>query len=243
MVDKEPIRGCGTRVPGGVYATTPTSPWGREVEEFLVDPPRPVDPDGLGLSHIGVKLIRDAKGVTHVLDWVGKKHYPNVADFVEEVRAIGMSRRLPKSLNFALLSQESKIILVHDRAWIQNAHDYYVAEAGVEVGRFTACPKHLDAHKPDRALDMCARLFWQDVDDPVAAEWAEEGSRRIERELPAVDYDALLPPEGVKPEYRPAIFASFPIVRLQVIRAEDDAHQGALKAASAARIGIDIEDF
>ena len=40
------VRGCGTRVHGGVYACTPLSKYGQPVEYFLIDPTVPVNPAG-----------------------------------------------------------------------------------------------------------------------------------------------------------------------------------------------------
>ncbi len=34
-------RGCGMREKGGLYACCGTSPFGKPVEEFLIDPPLP----------------------------------------------------------------------------------------------------------------------------------------------------------------------------------------------------------
>lgn len=117
-------RGCGpARDEGGIYAEVGLSPVGLPLSFFLVDPPIPVSCAALGLTPVGVTLI-EREGVTHVLDWVGSTHYPNVADFVEETLLFGLSRRLPQTLDFARLGPLSRIILVHGRAHIDNAWQY-----------------------------------------------------------------------------------------------------------------------
>jgi hypothetical protein len=98
----QPVRGCGTRVKGGIYAECKLSPFGMPIEHFLIDPPNPI-PDDLGLTPVGVKLF-ERDGVFHILDWVGSAHYKNVADFIEETRNFGASRRLSKSTDFSKLT-------------------------------------------------------------------------------------------------------------------------------------------
>src|SRR5579859_7564153 len=87
-------RGCGYRQPGGAYFAVPLGPGGRPVEEFLIDRPIVVDAAKLGAAAVGVTLL-ERDGVTHVLDIVGREHYPTVAEFVDEVRRLGVSRRAP----------------------------------------------------------------------------------------------------------------------------------------------------
>ena len=70
-------RGCGYRQPGGAYFAVPLGPDGRPIEEFLIDPPVVIDdPTRLGLAPVGVTLI-EREGATHVIDIVGREHYPN----------------------------------------------------------------------------------------------------------------------------------------------------------------------
>ncbi len=49
-------RGCGDREPGGVYAESGLSRYGRPIEHFLFDPPLPV-PDGLDLVNKPVRRV------------------------------------------------------------------------------------------------------------------------------------------------------------------------------------------
>lgn len=248
---KEPIRGCGIRVPGGVYATTPATPEGkRQVEDFLLDPPRyevpvPGEPepmpvaDAFGLSPIGVQLWKDTQGTTHLLDWVGEKYYPNVADFVEECRHLGVSRRVPITLDYSVLGQESRLLLFHNRGHIRNAFDYYVEETDLEKSVAT-CPRKRPEHARDRTLTMCVRLYWQDIE---GGELVSEGSRGVKRSLPSFDYDGFKIPELVEPQYAVALFAAFPIVQLEVIRSDDGRHEDGLEAASKSGIRVALSDY
>jgi len=119
-------RGCGDREPGGVYAESGLSPYGRPLEEFLLDPPIAV-PDGLDLINkpqlwqrtvAAGEPVCDADGcpVYDLLIWVGQEHYPYCPDFIEELRRYGASRRLNPNLDLSLLSRTSRMILVHPRA-------------------------------------------------------------------------------------------------------------------------------
>ena len=119
-------RGCGERQPGGVYLETGLSPYGRPLEEFLLDPPLPV-PDGIDLinkpqlwqrTFAAGEPVCDAEEhpIYDMLMWVGAEFYPYCPDFIEEVRRYGASRRLNPNLDLSLLSRSSRMILVHPRA-------------------------------------------------------------------------------------------------------------------------------
>jgi hypothetical protein len=116
-------RGCGEREPGGVYAESGLSPWGRPLEEFLLDPPLPL-PDGLDLVNkpqLWQRMLPsgepalDEQGqpIHDLLIWVGAEHYEYVPDFLEEVRRYGASRRLNPNLDLARLSRASRMLLAH----------------------------------------------------------------------------------------------------------------------------------
>jgi len=213
-------RGCGSRQAGGVYAETRTSPYGVPLEEFLADPPIPVDPAELGLTARGVKLI-DVEGVWHVFDIVGKKYYPNVADYIEETRRMGASRRLPSNLDFSKLGPESRLVLVHQKAVILNFSDY-----DGEI----VCPKDIHQHP---LQEMCAALWWRDFDpkDLVL------GTRAFLH----FAYAASPRPEGVQPIYQHGIFMMLPITNLAVIKGGEKTEKN-YKAAQRGGLPVFLED-
>ena len=213
-VNRAPVllRGCGERKRGGIYAECGLSPWGVPIEHFLVDPPQVVDAGALGLASIGVKLI-EMHGALHVFDIVGAEHYPNVADFVEEVRVMGASRRLAKTLDFAKLTADSKLVLLHRRAHIDNAGDSF-ASLGTWPPPGWQCPKRLPEHQqPGSPPAMCAGLWWTDVDGGVPCTQWDAGHRHatpslsgphegaplqaVTRRMPAFAYDAWQRPAGL----------------------------------------------
>lgn len=238
-VDTGP-RGCGaSRTIGGVYAELPLGPFGKPVEEFLVDPPIIIDPERLGVSPVGVKLTYDVHGTPHLLDWIGSEHYPNVADMIEEIRHMGMSRRLPA--NKAILSelgQGSKIVMIHARGHIENRFHYY------ELPQ--ACPKNKLNHECTAQNEvikapeeMCVGLYWQDIQHGEALEC---DSRLVDRTMPSFTYTGFSPPEGVSREYKPAIFAAFPIASLGVVKGDDGEHEKGLEAAHASMLNVNLTD-
>src|SRR6185437_5592524 len=119
-------------------------------EEFLIDPSVVIeDPGRLGLASVGVTLI-ERDGVTHVIDIVGREHYPTVASFIDEARRLGISRRAPRTVDFARITRASRLLLAHGHADIANAAEFPCEER---------CPCHVAEHLVPGFGDMCARLW------------------------------------------------------------------------------------
>jgi hypothetical protein len=231
-----PARMCGaTRVAGGIYWET-YSGWGvlspaqhtsatmREAMRqrramVSLDPPVRIDPEALGLQAVGVKMI-ERNGVYHLLDWVGTSHYPNVADFVEEAANIGISRRMPNNLRFDLLTPESRLLLVHEKAWLDGRSVIweYVNPS---------CPSGVRTHGPLRTeeagiIPMCVRYWWNDLDQNTGTP-VNEGGREVIRVLPCgASYTGWRRGAGLGvgdlPLRKPAIFASVKLERLALVR-------------------------
>ncbi len=127
------VRGCGVRQIGCAYLACPLSEGGMPLEHFLIDPPiKEVEVDGemlpiaeaWDLKPRGVKIMRiPALGDGyHVVDIVGAESYPNATDFLEEVRHLGLSRKISRTSDFSLLTRESRILIAHSKGWVDN-HD------------------------------------------------------------------------------------------------------------------------
>jgi hypothetical protein len=233
------LRGCGSRVAGGVYLATPLGPNGHPVECYILDPPRPVEAAVLGLSARGVQLFQDARGTTHVMDIIGSDAYPNVADFLEETRRFGLSRRIAKTADFAALGPGSRIFCVHARAYIENARelqDAILADRDLSTHVCPAFTAHehcgrgtTDEHSP------CAALWWHDVEgaDP------RDGLRT----LGSTAYRALPISRPVALRYQLAIFAALPIHQLEVVQdREGGSHESALEKAEVSRLPVVLVD-
>jgi hypothetical protein len=139
------FRGCGERTPGGIYIECGLSPVGRPFEDFLVDPPLAMPP-GLGCEALANKpqfWTDSATGTVHLVIWIGAEHYPYLADFVEEARRFGISRKLSAQLlerpAFARITLNSRMILAHPRGlntwWAQQLPPF-------------RCMKEVPAHAP-----------------------------------------------------------------------------------------------
>lgn len=240
-------RGCGYRIVAGIYAETKVegvylrgaSGDAEAFDRCLYDPPIAVDLKRLGATDVGVHLVdsttKDGDVVTHVLDVVGRSHYPDVAGFIHEARAHGVSRRIPSTIDFSRLSARSRIILVHARAWIDNASEYFAARAPGEWSCPKCAPEHLDSERPPA---MCASLFDEDLEGH-----AEGGARDRIRTVGDVTYRGRVRPEGVEPRYRHAIFASFPVTSIAVIRdPRGSTHEAPLERARLAALPVHVTD-
>lgn len=219
-------RGCGRRRKGGTYAVVPTGPGGQPLEHFLQCPPIPVDLDELGISALGVHLV-EVGGVHHVLDVVGEEHYPNVLDFVEEARRYGVSRRC-EGVDYSKISAGSRLTLIHRRAHIENAMDYYrVLPRTANMLPF--CHKDLERHdqwfSTGELTQMCSGLWFHDVESLDSA-YEEcgmlDGQVYGYRKMPGFTYHVCQRPEGVEPDHRYAIFAIFPLTQFEVVDDPDE---------------------
>ncbi len=204
-------RGCGQRIPGAVYLETKLGEGGQPIQDYLIDPPVPVDMEALGITPVGVKLI-EMGGVTHVFDYVGSSHYPNVADVVEEAMRLGVSRRISRNLDLSKLTSDSRLILIHERAYVGNVSAYSSVQPLV-------CPK------PEHVVTdegCCAGVWWEDIaDGDVEKDVSDDDPRTVRRLMPSFSYVGRMRPEEVDPEYRPAMFMSVPIGQVTVIDSGD----------------------
>jgi hypothetical protein len=206
------------------------------VEYFMVDPPQRVDAKALGLTDIGVKLI-EVNGVYHIFDIIGEKYYPNVADMVEEIRRLGMSRRceLASAEEYAKITPESTYVLLHRRAWIGNCEPYYRDFLPVTPGdtEYNPCPANLLQHDPHYAdpeevhfpeEEPCLGLCWNDVDGlELDQKPGEDGTiitdtRLGTRTMPSFTYKAANSPILGPKNYELAIFMRLPITRFVIVR-------------------------
>lgn len=243
-------RGCGTRKAGGVYAETGLSPNGLPVEAFLLDPPITI-PEALHLAPQGVHWVRRGD-VWHVVDWVGSQHYPNVADFVEEVRRFGLSRRLPSNAEFSRLTAASRIILVHARAFALHNRSPDQAPHPCPKRVVINLGRELRAQLPEQGMDAdeatvagheggvtyCAGQWWEQV---VGGE-VDEATGLVRRTMPSFSYLAKPAADGDH-QYAPGFFATFPLSRLVVVRdPAGQKHVPALAAAQAAALPVEEVD-
>lgn len=208
LLDLIPARGgpreCGPgRQEGHIYAECGFSPHGVPIEHFLIDLPIPVNPGQLGLSSQGVTFI-ERQGTWHVVDVIGESHYPCAADFVEEAKALGVSRKIPRTGDFGRLTRESTLILIHPRGRVTNS----LPLASFTSGFFCPCGHGHSAHEP------CAGYHW------YAAEANVPGT--VKRRLKRTSYEVRPLLSGAPAlEFTPAYILRVPISNLSVIRNRD----------------------
>ena len=117
-------RGCGYRIPNGLYLKVETSEYGKPLEHFVIDPPIPYKHEFTRSPRF---VWNKRTNAFDVIMWVGEKFYPMPWDFLEEARWIGISKRIPKNIDFSKISSNSRLILVHKN--VIPKFDYAVEKA------------------------------------------------------------------------------------------------------------------
>ena len=225
------VRGCGTRVLGGVYVETLLGPDGHPIECMIKDPPLGIDVQSMGLTPVGIKLI-EHQGVVHIFDWVGEGYYPNVSDFIEEVRRFGASRRLSQNLDFSKLSARSRLILIHSRAGVPEFENPYESPQ--------QCPRLVralhDRLQIEPLAHVCANQWWADHD----AKQRLLPGEIYTREMPSFTYEARQQP-GSYTETKPAIFMVLPISRIAVVKDPSTNSHVETACKVGAQLSLDIK--
>lgn len=237
-------RACGTRVQDGIYIEVPTRPYGRPLGDFLVDPPTNIA--DWKISSRGMHFFQrpdDQTGemVYHLLDVVGRKYYPNVADFIEEAKVLGISRRVQSTINFAKLDPiKSRLLIAHRKGYMHHLEDYHPWK----------CPHKLEHHRPDIYVPgdprfMCVGAYWSDI---VQGEPVGDGDEVV-RKLPNVTYKGYRRTQAVSDRwdkqldpYERAIFMSLPIPRFVVIKSKSTDYELHLAKVQQGRIPVEGVD-
>lgn len=175
-----PARECGeARQAGGLYACCGMSPFGKPIEEFLIDPPyewledprelinrpqsriRPaIGPNG---EIINARIVDHKTGLYRDIHdlyiWVGAEYYPYAPVYIEEVRRLGLSRRIPTTMDLSVFTAgESKVYLIHPKAYVKNWED--LSAPGY-------CPKNKDKHVTKaKVLTGKVSTSFEEVPDP-----------------------------------------------------------------------------
>jgi len=249
-------RGCGAaRTEGGVYLESGLSPFGQPLESFLMDPPLPWV--GERLPRLGVKMML-VEQIWHIVDVVGEKAYPSPADYLEEGRRLGFSRKVNPKLDFQCLTPgASRIITLHPKAILTSIERHANQELGnffesMDEGSPANNPKmhfcpHLKATGDDDSHVhqdnfMCLGLHWMLWE---STEPNYSGPKTGGRRVASTVYDVVKPHARlVNPEWKVGIIASLPITNIAVIKARDNSHietaNNILKMRT--KIEVSIED-
>lgn len=247
------VRSCGTREAGGVYSEIPTGEDGKPIEYFLIDPPIPIDIEALGITPLGVQLV-EVDGVYHIYDWVGENHYPYVADFAEEARHYGISRRLSKQLDFSKLTPESRHILIHAKALVENWKEAFdswppypvpgqsISRRGRFWRQYGVCPLPYSGREsvPGHADEFCAGNWWVDYQE---VDVIGVGAKYFRHTSGSMVEFAVGVQNTVERKYTPAIFCVYPIGHLTVIRdLVNESHNETAKKVGQSKLPVKFED-
>lgn len=229
------VRGCGTRVQGGVYAECNVGGGGRPFLDFMFCPPRIVSPE-IGLSPQGQVIWEADDGRQLMYDYCGEKSWPNVTDYILEGGRFGLSWRISPQ-NAKKLRAGALGVPVHPRGFILNWKEMrgrWVDRCPKSYGN----PKRHDvpegADYEQRWYDdlyplfkepyehgMCAGYHWQNVSTGITVQEDDEFTHGryivpVHRDMPGFEYDAYMT-TGFKPRYEPAALGAWPIHCLAVI--------------------------
>lgn len=220
-------RCCGHREGGGIYIEIQPTLRGRPITDFIVDPPFLIPKDwklvNRGMTPKPRKDSQTGEIIIHLFDVVGKSAYLNVADFIEEARTLGISRRVSPKLPFSTLHpKHSRLFLVHALGYINHLEDY----------QYWECPYGYDQHQPQNyhsgdPNSMCAGAYWRDI---RGGQDVSPDSQNLEviRHLPGTSYRGYKSPKEVGQRfsgeenwysrYQQAVFMAIPIQQLSVVR-------------------------
>ncbi len=252
-------RGCGKRTLGGAYLEVRLIEGGAPWELFMVDPVREV-PEGMDIPDRGVAIIERVvegkqTGIFDVYDKIGRKHYPNVVDFMFEARKKGISRRISSGTDFSLLSKNSLLVLLHDHAIVDNAHELY-RHIKVEMAEMTDahhwhCPCKVSGHDsyPQYAalsedmMPTCIGALNEVVEGGEEIYDPNYEPRSVRREVGDLKYLGRHAPIGFRPGYETGIFMVLPISNIAVIK-DPVSHKDlqVLERASQSSLDVLLED-
>lgn len=226
---------------------------GLPIEWFCIDPPVKWEP--FNVCKLGQAPVQLA-GVTHLLDWVGECHYPDVASFIEESRCHGCSRKIRRNFDFSKLTNQSKILFVHRKGYIEHhaklaplkkacfknkaykpailsSKDFGLISRGIRVHEWEIGDV---VHEQDK---MCVGQYWYDLEpfDPVFS----DSSNKFVKQFAEVEYIGNERPRNIEPAYSPALFMTLPIHRLEVVRdPERDTYCQDLRSSIARQTWLEV---
>ncbi|MCA3060267.1 MAG: hypothetical protein ING60_10690 [Rhodocyclaceae bacterium] len=208
-VAREPvIRGCGSRKAGGVYLCTGLAEHGLPIESFFIDPVKAMAVECFRAP----TLIDDpfVEGLKHIAVWIGAEHYLSPADYLEECRRLGASRRIPSDFDFTPLTPgKSRMVMIHPLAFTERIDE-------------ATCPVGVEGHGHAESDVACLGQHWRYVealgskliprdDKPIelAAETRLARIGQISYEVPVNQ----LPVQ--KCEFSPGAFLQLPITHIE----------------------------
>jgi hypothetical protein len=156
---------------------------------------------------------------------------------------MGFSRKIPKTANFSLLTKESRHLIIHPRAIIENPDVYY--KNRLKDPFVKKCPLEIESHdEPNLDIlpegnPMCTALLWESI-MPSDEDETEKGSRKFVRKTVSASYRAGEQLSGT--DFIPGIVMWLPITRIEIISDPIDMkHQELFEIISGSGTKLDVE--
>jgi len=229
-------RGCGSRQENGLYVCVQSSAEGMPVEYFLVDPV--LEWKGARTLRAPM-LVEDRGGVNHLVMGIGKTFYPTVPDFVEEIRVLGVSKRLPSNFDFSgLVPFESRLLLMHPRA---------IPQFEYEVKRFW-CPKgirrRIDGQEGEAESHLCIGDLWglSGLENFSDKHEIVEENEHITVKTPSVSYHVAKASAEGRPKYSSGIILMFPQFHFEYVNHQGEAPKEVREKVAKAGFILDIKE-
>jgi len=205
-------RGCGNRSENSLYLCVPTSPFGKEIEYFLLDP---VMVCNLKAFRTPIIIEHKDSKIKDVAIWIGEQYYPFVSDFIEESREMGVSRRIPRNFPIEKLTpHKSRMFFIHSRA---------IPDFEYDTGK--ECPRKLKHNKKPGdtcVFDLCSLSALTNFGEKHKVTVIDEDNVQIT--TPSVKYQTSIPTQPLLNleqkksfPYQMGIFCSFLVSHLEYI--------------------------
>lgn len=174
----------------------------------------PVDQDDVDWNQVDAEI--GGAGKSALLMWVGEYHYPWPHDFSDEVKSVGLSKRVAESAIPLIVPGRSRLALIHPRAIVQ-----------LRVGMVEELCRSLGFTLPDLG------------DDTITADQVGRALAALEKTDPK-GYDALVEKMGIS--YHAGIFGYVWLTGLQyVCRPDEEEAPEELKALGVEAVRMDYE--
>jgi hypothetical protein len=233
-VAREPvIRGCGSRKAGGVYLCTGLAEHGLPIESFFIDPVKAMAVECFRAP----TLIDDpfVEGLKHIAVWIGAEHYPSPADYLEECRRLGASRRIPSDFDFTPLTPgKSRMVMIHPLAFTERIDE-------------ATCPVGIEGHGHAESDVACLGQHWRYLESLGAclqphdelSQWPAPETRIVR--IGEVSYEAPAKQVQVeKTEFSPGAFLQLPITHIEYQACDRDDMPNALVQERLAQTDFDL---
>jgi hypothetical protein len=228
------VRGSGVRRKvGRLYIEVGLEQLGMPLGAYILDPVFPVHEAAFQRFDQGEPtMVRDTDRVWHVVDVVSQEQYPFATDFLEEARAKGISRHIPRSLGLELLTPgRSTILFLHRRGYLDNWYEFQDAEVDAAndvrcravalAGGSTYRPS-VHSHFGASCVEHCSRHLWSATASTQCTIGATPGGgssvTRAFTDLVYTVYPAGALGRLVHPRWCPGFIARFPITNFVRIR-------------------------